>query len=284
MRKRHGATPWARGAGRLALLLLLAGVRIARAQSSSEPQLVFTIYGGLSEGSALWRVPIQPLLAPGAQQDTVGLARRLRPGLVTGLVTTYFRSPHFGWSVDIAYFGIGSEQGCQGPATYKPDPQNENDQVCTRANGQHVGTNVVGFLAGATYRFAPEGHVQPFLRVTAGPGLIGNSSYFETTGIAVLTNPTGCQLGCTVTILQDTEKKQLTWVVNLAAGASVWLASAYRLRMEARDIITRLPIAAGPRDPLSASAAPPTGSVVKHLPTFLFGLDILLERRHTRRY
>ncbi len=279
MRKRRGATPWARGAGLLALLLL-SGARIARAQSSSEPQLVFTVYGGLSEGSALWRVPRQPMLVPGtSQQDTVGLARRLRPGLVAGVVTTYFRSPHFGWSADIAYFGIGSEQGCEGPAVYQPDSEAQNQKVCTNANGQHVGTNVVGFLVGFTYRFAPEGHVQPSVRVTAGPGFIGNSSYFETTGIA---RTTGCPLSCTFIILEDTERKGLTWVVNLAAGMSVWLAPAYRLRMEARDIITQLPIATGPH-PLS-SPAPPTGSVVKHLPTFLFGLDILLERRHTRRY
>src|SRR2546422_4512263 len=78
----------------------------AAAQSHDEPQLVFTIYGGLSEGSALWSLPTQALAIVGSsQQDTVSLARRLRPGLIAGLVTTYYASPHLGYSFDLGYFG-----------------------------------------------------------------------------------------------------------------------------------------------------------------------------------
>lgn len=273
----------ARVAVLLALLSPAAAVPPAHAQSANDPQLVFAIYGGLSEGGDLWRLPRQALAVTGTtQQDTVAVARRLRPGLVAGLVTTYFRSRHFGWSADIAYFGIGSEQRCDSVSAYVQGPQGENGQVCTSANSEHVGTNVVGFLGGITYRFAPEGRVQPFVRVTAGPGLLGNTSYVETTG--GFTNTTTCQLGCAESILADPDRKTITWVVNLAAGITVWLAPAYRLRMEARDIITQLPTVTGPRTPFNSATPPPTGSVVKHLPTLLFGVDIVLERRHARRY
>ncbi len=268
----------------LALLSLLAAVPPARAQSSDEPQLVFTIYGGLSEGSELWHIPKQPLAAPGGQ-DTVSLTRRLRPGLIAGLVTTYYRSPHFGWSADIGYFGIGSEQGCLGPAVYladSPQAPSENRQTCESAQGQHVGTNVVGFLGGFTYRFAPEGRVQPFVRVTGGPGLLGNSSFIETIGLFLDTGT--CSLGCEERILQNQSKPDITWVVNVAAGMSVSIAPGYRARMEVRDVITRLPVATGPRDPTNPAAEPPMSSVVQHLPTLLFGLDIVLEHRHPRRY
>lgn len=280
--QRRARAAGAHRAGALALLLVLCGARIARAQSSSEPQLVFTIYGGLSEGSDLWHIPKQPLAAPGGQ-DTVSLTRRLRPGLIAGLVTTFYRSPHFGWSADIGYFGIGSEQGCLGPAVYLADsPQNENRQTCESAQGQHVGTNVVGFLGGFTYRFAPEGRVQPFVRVTGGPGLLGNSSFIETIG--VFRDAGTCILGCEERILQTQSKPDITWVVNFAAGMSVSISPGYRARMEVRDVITRVPVATGPRDPINAAAEPPTSSLVRHLPTLLFGLDIVLERRHSRRY
>ena len=270
----------------MATALLLALSSRVRAQSSAEPQLVFTIYVGLSQGTSLWRIPAQPLLVTGGSlQDTVSLARQMRPGLVAGLGGTYYVSPHLGWTGEISYFGIGSEQRCDGPAGgFKTDPQNENSQACTSAQGQHVGTNVVGLLGGFTYRFAPEARVQPFVRLTAGLGLVGNSSYIETTGFAVLTNPSGCSVGCTVTLLRETDTRQATWVVNMAAGISVSVAPAYRLRFEARDIVTSLTAAMGPRDPLDNSSEPPKGSVVKHLPTFLFGLEIVLERRHSRRY
>lgn len=282
---RSGRVPagYVRALGLLAPLLLVAAVPAAHAQSSGEPQLVFTIYGGLSEGSDLWKVPAQAVSAPNALQDTLAVARLLRPGLVTGLVTTYYASPHWGWTADIGYFGIGSEQRCAGPAAWAPDSQNRNQQVCSTANAAHVGTNVVGFLIGVTYRpTAPDAALQPFVRVTGGPGLLGNTSFIETIG--VFRDAGTCGPGCEEPIIQNQSKPDVTWVVNLAAGMSVSIAPGYRARMEFRDVITRLPIAAGPRDPTNAAAEPPTSSIVRNLPTLLFGLDVVLERRHPRRY
>jgi hypothetical protein len=284
MRDRRGVATVRRGA--LVLALLVAWADAARAQVQSEPQLVFTIYGGLSVGSSLWRIPAQGLIAPGIPplpQDTVSLERVLRPGLIAGLSAALYRSPHFAWTVDVGYFGLGSEQRCIGPATYQPDSEMENQKTCTSANGQNIATSVVGLMGGATYRFAPSHAVQPFVRATAGLGLIGDS-YIQTSGFDFLPSVPGCQLGCPVAILDQTRRSEVTWVVNLATGASIGLSPGYRARFEVRDIITSLPVATGPKDPLGTSAEPPTGWKVKHLPTFLFGLDIVLERRHTRRY
>ena len=262
----------------LALLLLTPVAEILRAQSHDEPQLVFTIYGGLAEGAGLWHLPVQPLPASGGV-DTVGLGRLLHPGLVAGLVTTYYNSPHFGWTADVGYFGIGSEQECNGPVTWKDGPGGDNSLACTVANGDHVGTYVVGILAGVTYRFLPTGPVQPFVRVTAGPGLFGNSSFYGTAAFAVQSS---CASGCEVIVLDDRTPRGITWVMNLSTGMSVNLAPGYRVRMEARDLITSVPVASGQRDP--TTFVPPSSSIVKHIPIFLFGLDILLERRHGRRY
>jgi hypothetical protein len=286
MRSPRGRTALARGAALAALLLVAAHAAGAQVQGPPhEPQLEFTIYGGLSEGSSLWRIPAQAVQVAGSsQQDTLALGRQLRPGLVAGLVVTYYVTPNFGWTGDVGLFSIGSEQRCDSTGAYKPDAQNENQQTCISAQGQHIGTNMVGLLAGFTYRALPHAAVQPFVRVTGGVGLLGNASFIETSGFAVLPADPVCSVGCTVTLLHETAPHDVTWIVNVATGVSIVMTPAYRLRFEVRDVITSLTAAQGPRNPLDNSSEPPRGSVVKHLPTFLFGFDIVLERRHTRRY
>jgi hypothetical protein len=282
MRNRRGSSAACARVVLLMLLPLLAAAPAARAQSSDEPQLVFTIYGGLSAASALWSAP-RIVGAPGGPpppQDTLRLERWLRPGLIAGLAAAYYRSPHFGWTLDIGYFGLGTEQRCLGPATYKDTV--ETQQVCTSANGEHMATGAVGFLVGATYRFAPASAVQPFVRATAGLGLL-DGNFIQTTGSAFLSSPAGCQTGCYVGLLNDTTSRAVTWIANLATGLSVQLSPGYRVRFEARDLIASLPVVRA-RDPLLSADRPPTAWTVRHIPSFLFGLDLVLERRHPRRY
>jgi len=80
----------------------------------------------------------------------------------------------------------------------------------------------------------------------------------------------------------DPEKPQLTFVANLSAGVTIKLNEGYRVRFEARDIITQLPVVTDKPPPNSIE--PVVGMQLKHVPTFTMGLDITLERRHTRRY
>jgi hypothetical protein len=265
----------------LALPLLLAAVPDAHAQSSDEPQLVFTIYGGLGTGPNLWSATriVDAQGGPPPPQDTLRLERWLRPGVIAGLTTAYYRSPHFGWILDIGYFGLATEQRCLGPTTYKDTVLTK--QVCPTANGEHIATGVVGFMVGATYRFAPTSAVQPFVRATAGLGLI-DGNFIQTTGRFV-SAPAGCQTGCYVGLLNDSTSRTVTWIANLATGLSVELSPGYRVRFEARDIITSLPVVTA-SGPLLSADNPPTGWTTKHVPSFLVGLDIVLERRHARRY
>jgi hypothetical protein len=273
---------YVRVAGLLALLPLLAAVPAAHAQSSDEPQLVFTIYGGMSTGSDLWSASriVGGAGGPPPPQDTVRLERWLRPGLIAGLATAYYRSPHFGWVLDIGYFGLGTEQRCLGPATYNDTVQTK--QVCTSANGEHIRTGVVGFMFGATYRFAPTSAVQPFVRATAGLGLV-DGNYIQTTGSAFVSSPAGCQTGCYFGLLNDSVSHSVTWIANLTTGLSVELSPGYRVRFEARDVIVALPVV-NASGPLLSPDKPPTAWTTRHMPAFLIGLDIVLERRHTRRY
>ena len=266
------------------LLVLVASA--APAQTRDEPSLNFTLYGGLSTGGTLWNLSRQPLLAPGGPPpplDTVTIGRRLRPSTLAGLSISWFRSPHFALTADIAYLGFDSEELCHGPALYHPDPDDLNRQACNNSNGGVAGTSVVGFMVGGTYRLFPLAAVQPYLRATGGLGLLG-SSYIETAALVFNPKCGTASRVCPTSLLEEQKSTYLTWVVSLSLGSSFRLSPGTRILFEARNILASLPVVTGPRNPFDFHSFPTTSRAVKHQPAFLVGLEILLERRHGRRY
>jgi hypothetical protein len=268
----------------LAVCLLRAGAAFAQGLSPQEPHLVFSISAGLSSGSNLWTLPDhpQPVLGTPGLADTMTIARVLRPGLIAGLAASYYPSPHFGWTAEITYFGLSSEQRCAGPTTYLPEADQINQQACERAQGLHVTTSIVGFMGGMTYRFFPDQRVEPFVRGVAGLGLLGNS-YIVTSGVIHTTQCQTVDDFCTLTLVKEAEQSQFTFVASLSAGLAYALSPGYRVRFEGRDVITSLPVATGNGQNVDPAIVT-TGRVIKNVFVFTIGLDIILERRHTRRY
>ncbi len=267
----------------LSAFLLGVVARVPAQTSPQEPHLVFSISAGMSAGAHLWTLPghLQPVAGTNIP-DTMTIGREMRPGIVAGLAASYYTSPHFGWTGEVTYFGLASEQRCAGPATYQPDADNINQQACDRAQGVHLATSVVGFLGGATYRFFPDSRVEPFVRAVAGLGLLGNS-YIQTTGVV---NSTQCQTSdnfCNWPLGRDDKPGQFTFVAALSAGFTFALSPAYKVRFEGRDVITSLPVATGD-GPSTDLTLLSQGRVIRHNPVFTIGLDIVLERRHARRY
>jgi len=268
----------------LAVCMLRAGGAAAQELSPHEPHLVFSISAGLSNGSDLWTLPDhpQPVLGTPGFADTMAISRVLRPGLIAGLAASYYTSPHFGWTAEVTYFGLSSEQRCTGPTTYQPEADRINQQACERAQGQHVATSIVGFMGGMTYRFFPDRRVEPFVRGVAGLGLLGNS-YIVTSGDI---HTTQCQTAdnlCTLTLVREETQSQMTFVASLSAGLAYALSPGYRVRFEGRDLITSLPVATGNGQDVDPAIVA-TGRVIKNVFAFTIGLDIILEQRHTRRY
>jgi hypothetical protein len=277
----------------LGLALVVAGAAPARAQTPDQPNLIFTISGGWLTGGNLWKVGQQ--LAPvqtstGFTWDTLSLARLLRPGFAATLTATYFRSPHFGYVAEVGFFGIGTEARCTPVGSYKTDPDNKNQQACEYLQGENIRGSSAGFLAGFIWR-ATTGGPQPFLRVAAGPAILG-SSYVEMAAPVVVQTVdtlTGLPIASRGTLFLMTEKtqRQLGWMVSLGAGAMLPLGPGYQLRFEVRDVIVPLPIAAGPAVPDIAGEHPPfapIGTRIMHVPTITIGLDVVLERKRGRRY
>ena len=265
-------------------VLAVLGAPAARAQSASEPSLAFTISGGMSAGQKLWNVDNQRLVAPGGAYDTVRLGRRLTPGLTASLAMSFFRSPHFGFNGEIAYFGLSSEQRCIGPATYVTDTDNLNKKACDNANGRHVASSVIGFMAGAIYQFLDSSSAwHPYLRANAGLGLLG-ASFVETIGFVHHPMCSTSDQICPYTLLSEKKKTSATVLLSIAGGFSVNLGTGYRVRMEGRDLILQIPQVQGPATPTSTGNIATTKLTTKHVPVFTIGFDVLLERRHTRRY
>jgi hypothetical protein len=269
----------------LALLGLTTFAAGTTAQVAREPQLILSIGGGIAAGRGeLWGVPRQPLgVAGSSSQDTVGVARRLRPGLTATLAATYHRSGRLGYTAEAGYFGVATEMRCTPPANgYVADTEQKNEQACANAQGSHMPTSLVGFQGGLAYKLRDTGRILPYVRASAGIGFLANP--FVRTE-AIITAPSTCPTSsgqCWWRLLDDDKDYSLTWVSTIAAGTSIIVAPGYRFRFEARDLITSLPTASGSGDPVSRVA--PVGSTVKHVLVFTAGMDVVLERRRGRRY
>ncbi len=280
-----------RDARRVAGIVLAVGACLAHpagAQTPEQPNLIFTISGGLLTGGDLWSLPRQLAFAQQLGSlnvwDTVSLGRKLRPGFLATLTATYFRSPHLGYSVEVGFFGIQSVSSCAPIGQFNLTADNQNTQGCTYLQGQNLPGDAVGLLGGLIYRFTTRG-AQPFVRAAAGGAIFGSSYVEEAAPVLV----SGGNVS-TVYFLADQNYKALTWMVSLGAGAMLPLGPGYQLRVEARDLILAIPRPTGPATDTaeianaSALPQPPIGRKVVHIPSIMVGLDIVLERRRGHRY
>jgi len=273
---------------RFALAALALTAATAGAQSRQEPNLVFSIGLGLTTGQQLWDLAKQPLAVVGTSPtayDTVHLARWLQPGIVGVLGITYYRAQHLGYSLELGYFGLASEQRCQGPAAWQPETDQINQQACTSAQGQHVATSVTGMLLGLTYRPLPRSKIEPYVRVGIGPGVASSISFVTTTATVESSRCGNGTTACIYFLLDEGNARSLTWLGSASVGLSYWLGPAYRVRFEARDLLTSITQVTGPASTTTGgSGRPSTSTKIVAVPTFTFGLDVVLERQHTRRY
>lgn len=280
-----------RDARRVAGIALALGASLALpagAQTPEQPNLIFTISGGILTGGELWSIPRQLAFvqqgATGNLWDTVSLGRKLRSGFSATLSATYFRSPHLGYSLEAGFFGLESVSSCAPIGQFNLTADNQNTQACNYLQGQNLRGDAVGLLAGLIYRFTIRG-IQPYIRAGGGGAILG-SSYVEAVAPVLVSGGNTS----TVYFLADQNHKELTWMVSLGVGVMVPLSPGYQLRFEARELIVPLPYPTGPATDTGAVAnsgalpQPPIALKVVHVPTLMVGLDVVLERRRGRRY
>lgn len=263
------------------LAACLAGLATgAAAQSSSRPELVFTIAAGEASGGQLWTV--NPQLAFAARgPDTVALSRRLlRPSLVAAFGAQLYLSPHLGYTLEATFLGLATESQCTALAPFSLDTQHANQQACTAIENQHIYTNAVALQGGLTARATLGRGAQGYLRAVGGVALLGGS-FVNTEGTILVSDTSGPSVSARL-ILTDPSSRTLTWVATVGGGLTIALGPSYNVRLEMGEVFIALPVPIGPGD--VASTVAPVGWRTIHLPSLTLGLDVLLERRTVRRY
>lgn len=267
------------GAGLCALALWSVPGVSARAQERPEPQLLLTIFGGASGGTPLYNGLRQPvaLIEDPTATDTFELGRRLSPAIIFGASTTYFPTPHFGLSGEIAFLGLGRDDDCSMAYT-DPVPASAgfNRQVCDDIRATGGSASTVVFYVGALYRIAPRGAIKPYLRVQGGIST-RNSSTVEVSGRFV--DESGSVNNRLV--IEDPDPGGVDPSASFGLGFMVAFAAGYQARLEVRDHLLFVSRVTGAADRFAQA---PTEQILIHSPGLVLMLDIVLEQKRGRRY
>jgi len=85
-------------------------------------------------------------------------------------------------------------------------------------------------------------------------------------------------------VIADDKATRSDLSAQLAAGIMVPLGPGYQIRLEGRDVYTRLDYVSGLADPTEVPLHPPPAARYGHHLVFAVGLDVVLERKRGRRY
>jgi len=272
-----------------ALAALAALASPVAAQSPEHPLLILSMGAGYVTGGGIWRLDRQYAGVSTGEVDSLTLSRRFRPGFTVGVGATLFRSPRFAYTLEISFLGLTTESRCAslGPVAspYAFDSQDINRRACEDIQGKSIPTNAAAFQLGGTWRIVTQGLVQPYVRLVAGAAILGGS-FIEASGRVFLQgaiDSLDSQTRARV-FLADQNRRETTLLATLAAGVTLEAAPGYRLRFEARDIVTRIPTVTGPGNHTELEPFAQVGSRTVHLLALTVALDLVLERQRTRRY
>ena len=197
------------------------------------------------------------------------------------MTASLFRSPHVAYTVAIDFLGLSTESRCAGPTQWVAFSDNLNQKACASIQGATLRTSAVAVQGGLTWRPIATGRVQPYLQAIGGIAYLAGS-FVETSAVVFNSSADTSQSGfVTRSFLGDPSHRSLTWVTTLSGGFTVEMSQGTQIRFAARDVITDVPVATGPGNPLTIDVLAQTGSKVVHLFSFTVGLDIVLE--HSRR-
>ncbi len=272
-----------------AALCATAPVSPAAAQTADRPNLVLTIFGGFRAGKSLWTLHDQPFVVidyvannldpvPG-HYDTLDIARQVTPSFVLGLTASYFRGPHVGFQAEMVFLGMSLDSRCA-IRPYDPvDSADINPLLCATINGASVPMSAVQFSAGMILRATPNKSATPYLGLSGGFVTRARGTV-ETDG-AYVDNAGGLNA---FPVIADDKATRSDLSAQLAAGIMVPLGPGYQIRLEGRDVYTRLDYVSGLADPTEVPLHPPHAGRYGHHLVFAIGLDVVLERKRGRRY
>ncbi|MDX2206571.1 MAG: hypothetical protein SFU57_02900 [Gemmatimonadales bacterium] len=242
------------------------------AQTGDESRLVVGVSIGYIGGADLWSVSNQPITAVGAVPDIFALKRRLRSNITVNSQVTYFPSPNFGYTGELGYTGLGTEESCR---LVVSNGDFRNQAACAAINGSDRSAAAVNLLGGITFRLASRSEIQPYAKILAGISLVPRNTVelssvfgeFEDTLLPIyLSDGTG----------------DIKPTGALAIGFATSPNGGSQFRVELRGTWVRLSSVDGPT--LQEGLIPPNSSRFVLVPSLTVGFDIVLEKRRGRRY
>lgn len=242
------------------------------AQTGDESRLVVGMSFGYIGDADLWSVSNQPVPASGNQTDLFDLDRRLRSNITVSGQVTYFPKPNIGFSGEIGYTGLGTEESCRLART---SGDFINEQACLSINGSDRSAAAVNLLGGITLRAASRSGIQPYLRILAGISLVPRNPVELAAVFGEFENTL-------LPIFQRDGSSDVKPTGALAIGFATSPNGGSQFRVELRGTWVRLSSVDGPSTQLGV--VPPHSSRFVLVPSLTVGFDIVLEKRRGRRY
>src|SRR5512134_3592852 len=155
----------------LSCLVVALAAGSAAAQTRPQPQLLLTIFGGVSSGGSIWEISRQPFSrrSDPTTLDSLRLSRSLQSALTLGASATLFRGSNLGITAEIMYLGHDLDNGCTLAYT---DPsivnQGENQALCDDVSRQDPSAVALVFSGGVVYRVASRSFASPYIRAQVG--------------------------------------------------------------------------------------------------------------------
>lgn len=263
---------------RVAILLLLLAAPllaprpVAAQKTGDQTRLVFTVSAGYAFGHDLWSVGSQPVFLESL--DLYSLDRNLNGTWTAELGATYFKGPNLGFTFDIGFIDIATEDTC---TLLSNSGSIDNAAVCGSINGAKSSALSTAISVGAIFRAASRQKVSPYLRLQGGILLVSRST----------TSLTGNYINADlepvyVPIYPSEGSSSVSAQFVIGAGVTIPVAKAYHLRLEGRGTTFGLPVVTGPTD--FQGIIPPTETRYLTQFSILLGIDLVLEKKHGRRY
>lgn len=258
----------------LATAPLAAPAPLAAQKQGDQTRLVFTMSAGYAFGRDLWSVGSQPVFLGGL--DLYQLDRNLNGTWTAELGATYYKGPNLGFTFDIGFIDIATEDSC---TLLSNSGSIDNAATCGSIQNATSSALSTTFSVGAILRAMSRKPVSPYLRLQGGLMLVSRSTT-ELTGNYINGNDPPEAVYVPIYPTEGSSSVSAQFVVG--AGVTIPVAKAYHLRFEGRATTFGLQVVTGPTD--FQGIIPPTET--KYLTQFsiLIGIDLVLEKKHGRRY
>ncbi len=257
------------------LCALAIGFRAAAAgaQTHDEARLTVGAALGYIRGSELWSVNNQPIIDLDQTTDLLNLHRRLASNLSLSAQMAYYKSAHFGYTAEFTYIGLGTEDTCDLAAGSGGIP---GGPACAALKGMARPASAVSLMGGMVWRPASRTAYQPYLRGLLGASVVPRST-LEVAAIFGAMEENRLEI-----YAPETNSRMIRPSATAGLGIATAPSAGYQLSVEVRESWIVIPVVTGTT--IYQGLNPPSANRVKNFPSFLVGLNIVLERRRGRRY